>query len=99
MMRIEHLKVNNFKSLVGFKMDFAPFTCLIGLNGAGKSTVLQFVDFLGQMIRGDISGWLKLRGWNPNELKSNLTKKQLITFGIRMNNADSNEPLCQVWAV
>lgn len=95
MMRIEHLEVNNFKSLVGFKMDFAPFTCLIGLNGAGKSTVLQFVDFLGQMVRGDIAGWLKLRGWNANELKSNLTKKQLITFDIRMNNAESDEPLCR----
>lgn len=47
--RISRLEVNNFKSLVDFEMDLPKFSCLIGLNGAGKSTVLQFIDFLSQL--------------------------------------------------
>jgi predicted ATPase len=44
-MRLERIRVDNFKSLVDFQLQLAPFTCLIGLNGAGKSTVLQALDF------------------------------------------------------
>ena len=48
---ISRLEVENFKSLVNFEMDLPKFSCLIGLNGAGKSTVLQFIDFLSQLMR------------------------------------------------
>ena len=61
LMQIEQFKVNNFKSLVDFQLDMPKFTCLIGLNGAGKSTVLQFIDFLGQQVRGNMKGWLEGR--------------------------------------
>lgn len=40
-MRITHLRVENFKSLVGFNLSLAKFNCLVGLNGSGKSTVLR----------------------------------------------------------
>ena len=56
--RISRLEVENFKSLVDFRMDLAKFTCLVGLNGSGKSTVLQFVDFLSELMRGNLSEWL-----------------------------------------
>lgn len=41
-------------SLVDFSLPMPPhalgrFVCLIGLNGAGKSTVLQALDFLGTL--------------------------------------------------
>jgi predicted ATPase len=57
-MRIKSIYVNNFKSLVDFKIEFAKFNCLIGLNGSGKSTFLQFVDFLAQLMRGNTQNWL-----------------------------------------
>ncbi len=75
-MRVLAIRANNFKSLVDFRIDLADFTCLIGLNGAGKSTVLQFVDFLGQQVRGDLEGWLSERSWRAKDLKSQLTKKK-----------------------
>ena len=55
---IKMIEVNNFKSLVDFKLRLAKFSCLIGLNGVGKSTVLQFVDFLSQLVRGEMKEWL-----------------------------------------
>jgi len=75
-------KIDNFKSLVGFEMKLASFTCLIGLNGSGKSTVLQSLDFISQQIKGDISGWLKNRDWDPIDLKSKLSKTSNINFEV-----------------
>ncbi len=70
MKQIRTITARNFKSLVDFKLDLAKFTCLIGLNGAGKSTVLQFIDFLAQQGRGDIKGWPEDRQWEAKDLKS-----------------------------
>ncbi len=80
MRRIKRIEVKNFKSLLDFQIDLAKFSCLIGMNGSGKSTVLQFIDFLSQLVRGDMKGWLKERKWKSVDLKSKLTRKQNIEF-------------------
>jgi predicted ATPase len=72
-MQIKSIEADNFKSLVDFRVELAKFSCLIGLNGVGKSTVLQFVDFLAQQVRGNIAGWLEERHWRQNEV---LSKRQ-----------------------
>ena len=73
---IRKVTAGNFKSLVDFKLDLAKFTCLIGLNGAGKSTALQFIDFLAQQVRGDIKGWLEERHWEAKDLKSHSPRRR-----------------------
>lgn len=80
--RLKSFKIDNFKSLVGFEMNLENFTCLIGLNGAGKSTILQALDFISQQIKGDVSGWLKNRDWKPIDLKSKLSKASNINFSV-----------------
>jgi len=82
--QIRTIRAGNFKSLVDFKLDLAKFTCLIGLNGAGKSTVLQFIDFLAQQVRGDVKGWLEERHWEAKDLKSQLTRKSNINFSVHL---------------
>lgn len=79
-MRLSHLHVQNFRSLLDFEMPLAKLTCLVGANGAGKSTVLQFLDFLAQLVRGDMRGWLEERGWSPADLLSWRDEKRLIAF-------------------
>jgi predicted ATPase len=83
-MKIKHIKVDNFKSLVNFELSLAKFSCLVGLNGSGKSTVLQFFDFLSQQFRGDLSGWLKQRQWETSDLNSKLTRRQNINFEVSL---------------
>ena len=87
-MRIKSIEASSFKSLVEFRLDLVKFNCLIGLNGSGKSTVLQFIDFLSQLVRGDMKGWLAERKWEPLDLKSKLTKKVNIDFCVRFSNED-----------
>lgn len=91
MQYVRSITAKNFKSLVDFKLDLAKFTCLIGLNGAGKSTVLQFIDFLAQQVRGDIRGWLEERHWQSKDLKSQLGKRKTIDFSVLLTH-DPHDP-------
>jgi predicted ATPase len=90
-MRIRSIEVNNFKSLVKFELNLAKFSCLIGLNGVGKSTVLQFIDFLSQLVRGDVKGWLEERQWKPRDVRSKLLKKKNVEFHVHFQD-DNGEP-------
>jgi predicted ATPase len=85
-MQIRSIKVDNFKSLVNFELPLAKFSCLVGLNSSGKSTILQFFDFLAQQVRGDLSGWLKKRQWEASDLNSKLTRKQNIDFEVSLSH-------------
>lgn len=78
MIKLERLRILNFKSLKEFQLDFSKFTCLIGLNSSGKSTILQAIDFISQQMDGNISQWLKDRNWESNELTYKLERKKSI---------------------
>ena len=76
MIELRSCKIYSFKSLDDFVLDFSKFTCLIGLNSAGKSTILQAIDFISQQMKGNISGWLKDRNWEAKELKCKFTNRR-----------------------
>lgn len=90
-LRIKSIEANNFKSLVDFRIDLARFNCLVGLNGSGKSTVLQFIDFVSQLVRGDMKAWLNERKWKPSDLKSKLTKKKNIDLSVSFTDNDGQD--------
>jgi predicted ATPase len=77
-MKITGFQIDNFKSLVSFELPIAKLTCLIGLNGAGKSTVIQAVDFASRMFMGRVDYWLSDRGWKEADLNSKLVRKSNI---------------------
>ena len=82
--------IDNFKSLVGFHLPqqsarLGKFTCLIGANGSGKSTILQALDFTKQLMIGRMDDWLEMRGWNKSDLSSCFTNKKVITIGIEFD--------------
>ncbi|MCC7372962.1 MAG: AAA family ATPase [Chloroflexi bacterium] len=43
---LTRLKVNGFKNLVDVDVRFGPFTCIAGVNGSGKSNLLDAIRFL-----------------------------------------------------
>jgi predicted ATPase len=91
---ISKLHIENFKSLVDFDLlpnghELGSFTCLIGLNNSGKSTVLQALDFLSHVAIGDVGEWLERRDWRKNELVSHLgTKKPVISFSVSFHTSE-----------
>lgn len=87
---IRSFYIDNFKSLVDFRLPpmphgLAKFTCLVGLNGAGKSTVLQAFDFVGHMTSGQVSAWLRQRDWEDADLKSRFLNRVLINFELEID--------------
>ncbi|TGY33965.1 ATP-dependent nuclease [Stenotrophomonas maltophilia] len=47
-MRISTLRIENYRAFEDETIDFGQFTCLVGMNGAGKSTVLNALNTLFQ---------------------------------------------------
>jgi len=88
---IRSFAIDNFKSLVDFRMPPKPhklgsLTVLVGLNGAGKSTVLQAFDFVGHLAIGQVTQWLNKREWKSSDLTSRLLKKKLISFELEIEH-------------
>ncbi|MEI9748861.1 AAA family ATPase [Moellerella wisconsensis] len=68
---IKRISVNAFKSLVDFELNLdSKFNCIIGLNGAGKSSVLQLFSYVSALIEGKIDRWLSERGWEEKDVAS-----------------------------
>lgn len=85
-MQITRFRFDNFKSLVDFELPLAKLSCLIGLNGSGKTTVIQGLDFLSRLFVGDINGWLNERGWVAADINSKLIKKSNVDLRIEMTD-------------
>jgi len=81
---ISEFYINNFKSLVNFQLKLDKFTCLIGLNSSGKTTILQAIDFTTQLLKGRIEDWLKSREWEPEDLLCYFKPDENINFVIKL---------------
>jgi AAA15 family ATPase/GTPase len=84
---LKKFTIDNFKSLIEFsfppaqnKESLPQFSCLVGTNGAGKSTILQAFDFIHHLASGTLDTWVKARGWKLSELTSRFSEKRTITF-------------------
>jgi predicted ATPase len=86
---LSSIAVSNFKSLDGFTISFSRFSCLIGLNSSGKSSILQFIGFLCRQMYGDIDGWLEERQWKGSDLHCKLNTQKNITFRVVLSNGKS----------
>jgi AAA15 family ATPase/GTPase len=45
---ITRLEVDGFKKLLNLQVDLGPFTCIAGVNGAGKLNLFDAVQFLAE---------------------------------------------------
>jgi len=73
---LKKLTIRNFKAIIDMTIDFTPMTVLIGGNASGKSTILQALDFLRSSAFRDIPEYLREKGFNFEELKSQLNGGQ-----------------------
>lgn len=74
MLKFKSFSIQNFKSIEQMTVDFHDLTCIVGMNGAGKSTILQALDFTSQLIIGRLDDWLEQRGWDIKQLTNQCIK-------------------------
>ena len=79
---IKRMITTNFKTLNGTEIKFDHISIFIGLNGAGKTTILQSIDFLSALVKGNIEEWLRQRDWKKQDLTFYGSEKKLIEFDI-----------------
>src|ERR1035437_5159284 len=48
---LTRLQIRGFKNLLDVDIRFGPFTCIAGLNGAGKSNLFDAIRFLNLLTR------------------------------------------------
>ena len=77
---IKQITVSNFKSLSQITISLDKFNCLIGMNGAGKTTILQALDFIMHALTGEVQTWLDNRGWTSHDLNCKFRKESNITL-------------------
>ena len=63
---ISRIKLKNFKSLTDVDLPLRGLTILVGENSAGKSSVLQAVNLMGQIVEGEQDP--RLVSLNSNEI-------------------------------
>ena len=90
MTQFKRFKIRNFKSIKEMDFKFSQLNILIGMNGACKSTILQALDFISQLMHGDITTWLESRDWKPHDLNCKLLKESNIELEVEveLNNQD-----------
>lgn len=88
---IEQIAVRNFKSLAQFQLRLHRFNCLVGMNGAGKSTVLQAIDFIAQMMEGRVDEWLAMREWSASELNCKLRPESNIAVVVSFRTSTGQQ--------
>ncbi|HMJ74060.1 MAG TPA: ATP-binding protein [Solirubrobacterales bacterium] len=62
------LEIDSFKAYEDETVSLSPLTIVIGRNGAGKTSLLQAVEFLGALVRGTLGEHLEHRGWDYADL-------------------------------
>ncbi len=80
---IENIFITNFKSAGNLAFPLSKFNCFIGMNGVGKSTILQGIDFISQLMTGNVLSWLDSRGWTAQDLNCKLFKASNILIRVQ----------------
>lgn len=77
---IKKLWVDNYKALNAFEISFAPFTLMVGNNAAGKTSVMEALDFLAGSVRESFDIILERRQQTVESIISKLKESSEIYF-------------------
>ena len=66
MMKIESIRIQGYRSLADFTFKPQPFTVLVGPNNAGKSNIIDALDFIGDVYRSGLSQAIERKGGFEN---------------------------------
>ncbi|RTL12099.1 MAG: chromosome segregation protein SMC [Neisseriaceae bacterium] len=59
---IKHITLENYKSIKKLDLELKPLNVLIGSNGAGKSNFISFFNFLQNIIKENLRGYVLDKG-------------------------------------
>lgn len=83
---ITRLEIDGFKSFEDFKLDFQPFSAIVGPNASGKSNLFDALKFLSLLAQYDVHSAMQLMRGEPEELfrVTPVREYQRITFSVEV---------------
>jgi predicted ATPase len=88
-MKIESIKVSNFKVFAGIKLEEMPNMCVfLGANGSGKTTFFEIFGFLSDSLKNNVTVAINKRGGFKEVISRN--KSGSIEFEIKFRNTEDN---------
>lgn len=104
---LKQIDLKNFKIFRERSVELSPLTLLAGLNGSGKSSVMQALAMLRQ---SHDAGWLESRSWLLNGdlvelgsgtdiLHDNPTEDGIISLSLRASEGEPGEGHLSSWPV
>lgn len=99
---ITRLKISNFKSLRELEVEFGRLTVIVGANGCGKSSVLQAILGVRELVEGRRESLWNARSKQPGleDLEACVTFDVSLGeegFGATMRAADNPPPKVEIW--
>jgi predicted ATPase len=98
-MKLERLKVRNFKSLRDVTMeDIPPYCVVVGKNGVGKTTLFEVFGFLRDTLASDVRSAFQRRG-GFHEVVSRGHEDETILFELAFRMELSGKPRLVTYVV
>lgn len=99
---ITRLKISNFKSLRELEVEFGRLTVIVGANGCGKSSVLQAILAVRELVEGDNKPLWTSRSKRPglDELEDSVAFEVTTdehAFGGKLTNSGNRPPSIETW--
>lgn len=70
LLKLKHIRVDGFKAIDQFAMTVEPnLTLLLGMNGAGKTSILQVFALARHLAEGEPQIFFNERGWDTKEFR------------------------------
>jgi predicted ATPase len=87
-LKLRRVTIENYKALghVDIRMP-GDLLFLIGVNGAGKSSILQALSLVRYFADGSTTGFFKDRGWKPTDARPKTTRVAPLRAATSVNQA------------
>ena len=79
---IKHITLENYKSIKKLDLELKPLNVLIGSNGAGKSNLISFFNFLQSIIKENLRGYVLDKGGCETFLHFGIKNATTIKFSM-----------------
>lgn len=83
---LDYVEIEGFKTLKKVNLKLEPLNILIGGNGSGKSNLLSFFTFLGQLYDQNLQDYIAQQGGIDKFLHKGRKVTQEIVFKLPFNN-------------
>ncbi|WP_448530098.1 AAA family ATPase [Raineya sp.] len=86
---IDYVQIEGYKSIKSQKIDLKPINILIGANGAGKSNLLSFFEFVKHIYNQNLQKYIALQGGVEKILHKGIKNTQKLSFELEFENENN----------